>query len=314
MLEVTAGVREGSAPPLVVSIVIPTWRRATYLAQNLEGVLGQSRPADEIIVVGRDEDVAAHEVVRSQGSRVRWLGGADPGHVRPIRAGLAAVRGDIVAFLDDDVRPDQDWLERLLACFDEPNIACAGGRVVNAGFTGKVRTDAGQIRWYGRHIGNVGALETRGSIRVASVMECNWAWRTSILRSLAFDPRLDFDDGSMYGLDLCLQAKQAGYDIVYTAETRVRDAGAPRDPSLDRGDRAQRSFTYSRNYTLIALNRFKGLQRLAFIAWWWLVGERGSYGLGTAMADLVLVGPRVWPRIKRSFQGKAEGLRLWLGR
>src|SRR4029077_8214853 len=132
------------------------------------------------------------------------------------------------------------WLERLLACFDEPNVVCAGGRVVNAGFTGRVHADAGQIRWYGRHVGNVAALETRGPIRVVSVMECNWAWRTSILRSLAFDPRLDFDDASMYGLDLCLQAKQAGYDIVYAAAPRVRDAGAPRDPSLDRGDRAQR--------------------------------------------------------------------------
>ncbi len=40
--------------------------------------------------------------------------------------------------------------------------------------------------------------------------------------------------------------------------------------------------SYSRNYTFIALRRLKGARRLAFIAWWWLVGERASYGVATA--------------------------------
>ena len=73
----------------------------------------------------------------------------------------------------------------------------------------------GSIRWFGQHVGNVAALELSRSRQVQGVMECNWAWRSSVLRSLDFDTALDQDDASMYGLDLRLQAQELGYSVVY---------------------------------------------------------------------------------------------------
>ena len=35
--------------------------------------------------------------------------------------------GEIVAFLDDDARPEPDWLERLLAAYDDTSVMAVGG-------------------------------------------------------------------------------------------------------------------------------------------------------------------------------------------
>jgi hypothetical protein len=118
----------------------------------------------------------------------------------------------------------------------------------------------------------------------------------------------------MYGLDLSLQAIERGHRVVYTSEARVQIVPAPRDPALDRDDRAARAFTYNRNYTLIGMQRFRGVRRWIFPLWWIMVGERGGYGLATAALDLAVRGRSVWPLVSQSFRGKWEGFRLWAGR
>jgi glucosyl-dolichyl phosphate glucuronosyltransferase len=41
--------------------------------------------------------------------------------------GVAVGGGDIVAFLDDDARPEPDWLERLMEAYDDPAVMAVGG-------------------------------------------------------------------------------------------------------------------------------------------------------------------------------------------
>lgn len=300
-----------------VSVVIPTWMRSEFLERCLDGLELQTHPPDEVLVVGRDEDEEARRVAERRAESIvglRWIGGAAPGHVKPVISGLSQVKGDIVAFLDDDVVPEREWLQHLIEPFADSRVACVGGRVVTEGFRGKVHADAGRIRWYGKHIGNVGQRVVPEPIVVAGVMEGNWAWRSDVIRRLEFDRRLDFDDAVMYGLDLTLQASRAGLKTMYTSSARVENALAPRDPGLDRQDRLRRQFTYNRNYTIIALSRFTGLQRLAFVVWWFFVGERAAYGVATGVLDLLREGSGIWPQVRVSFRGKLEGVRVWLRR
>lgn len=297
-----------------VTTIIPTWRRAAWLDRCLRAVLRQKLRVAEVVVVGRSEDEEAREVVRraDNGHVVRWVEVDRPGHIAPIQRGLEAACGEFVAFLDDDAEPAADWLLRLVEPFEDLRVGCVGGRVVVAGFRGKVKRDAGCIRWYGEHIGNVGKLEAAGPVEVDAVMEGNSAWRASLLRQLKFDPVLDFEDGSMYGLDLCLQARAAGYRVVYHPAARVVHHVAPRDPSLERSHWARRVFTYSRNYTYIALKHFRGVRRAAFLAWWWLVGDSGSQGVARGLHCWLVRGSAANRAVRASFAGKWEGFRLWL--
>ena len=95
---------------LTVSIVIPTWRRAPWLERCLEGLLSQSHTPNEIVVVGRPEDEDARSVVVGHGLRVRWVEVNRPGHVAPVLRGMNAATGEVVAFLDDDVVPEDGWV------------------------------------------------------------------------------------------------------------------------------------------------------------------------------------------------------------
>jgi hypothetical protein len=160
-------------------------------------------------------------------------------------------------------------------------------------------------------VGNITAVDAPHPFDVASVMECNWAWRRAVLQELWFDPRLDFDDASMYGLDLTLQARERGFRVYYQPAAVVVNASAPRDPSLDRANRVDRMYSYSRNYSLIASGHLRGFRRACFWLWWLLIGERGSYGAATAIADL-LRGKVQGAAVVASFRGKAAGARLWL--
>ncbi|MDR7545254.1 MAG: glycosyltransferase family 2 protein [Armatimonadota bacterium] len=295
-----------------VSVVVPTWQRAPWLERCLTALEAQTRPPDEVIVVGRAEDTAAQKVVERHAQLpARRVTVDRPGHVAPVKYGLGEARGEIVAFLDDDTEPEPGWLLAIVAPFHDPRVACVGGQVIVQGMRAKVRRDAGRVRWYGRHIGNVAQRDDPHPVDIDGVMECNWAWRKCVLSRLVFDPLLDFDDASMFGLDLCLQARGAGHRVVYQPEARVVHHVAPRDPLLDRSDRPRRAYAYSRNYTYIALKHLRGGRRLAFLAWWWGVGERGSYGLAKALADLAVQGSQVWPLTRASFEGKLEGIRVW---
>ena len=298
-----------------VTAVVPTWQRPELLRQCLDGVIAQNPPADEILVVARSDDTETLKVIEAIAAaqdRVRWVEVTEPGHVPPVRMGLAAATGDLVAFIDDDAQPRAGWLRALAAPFADPKVACVGGLVDTPGTVGVVHPDAGRIRWYGKHIGNIGLVHADAPFEVDGVLEGNSMWRVEVLRSLEFLEALAAEDAPLYGLDLCLQAKARAWKVVYTSDAAVRHTPGPRPgDSIDRSDRVRTTRSYSRNMTLIGLRHLHGFRRVAFAGWWWLVGERASYGLATALVDGTR-GALAWGSVSAGFAGKAEGVRAWL--
>jgi GT2 family glycosyltransferase len=281
--------------------------------------LGGTSIPNEIIVVGRTGDQRTETLLTtlladarySPPLRAVWV--TVPGHIAPVRAGLAAANGEIVVMIDDDVTVTSDWLKFLLANFSDPSVGVVGGRVITpAAHPARFRGRPGHISWYGRHWGNLGSLEGEHPLDVAAVMEGNWAWRRDLLASLNFDPVLDFDDSSMYGLDLCSQACASGSRVLYEPRALVYHHAAPRAPELDRADRPRRLYSYCRNYTYILLRHLPWWRKPIFLLWWFLIGERGAWGPVTLLAD-TLRGDWSWTsQLGPSLRGKWTGLRLWI--
>jgi GT2 family glycosyltransferase len=120
-----------------VSIVLSTYNRCEMLRPALDRLLAQSldSPSYELLVVDNhstDETPAVVEscIERSNG-RLRYIFEPRQGLSHARNAGLRAVRGDLVAFTDDDVRVSEGWTGAIVRAFDEhEEVDCLGGRTL----------------------------------------------------------------------------------------------------------------------------------------------------------------------------------------
>lgn len=87
-----------------VSVVIPAWNAGWCVRRAIDSVLGQDFRDLELIVVddGSIDDTA--EVLRGYGAALRVISQANAGMSAARNAGIAAARGEFLAFLDAD-----DW-------------------------------------------------------------------------------------------------------------------------------------------------------------------------------------------------------------
>ena len=110
-----------------ISVVVPTCDHVALLRDCLRSLVGQTRPALEIIVVDNGSTDATAAIVREEFPQVRLVTEPRPGVDLARNRGLAEARGDVVAFTDDDCLAPRGWLEALGDCFSDISVACAGG-------------------------------------------------------------------------------------------------------------------------------------------------------------------------------------------
>ncbi len=117
-----------------ISIIIPTWNRASHLLKTLISIAAvvTSQDRAEIIIVdnGSTDDTA--KICRDIKSRFpkhnwRYFYDEMPGLLTGRHLGAREARGDILAFLDDDVLLAPSWLEALSDAFGRPDVVLTGG-------------------------------------------------------------------------------------------------------------------------------------------------------------------------------------------
>lgn len=96
---------------LLVSIVIPVYNGASYLAQAIDSALAQTWPHVEIIVVddGSDDDGETARIAAGYGDRIRYHYKANGGVATAINTGIQLMRGHYFSWLshDDLFMPDK---------------------------------------------------------------------------------------------------------------------------------------------------------------------------------------------------------------
>jgi glycosyltransferase involved in cell wall biosynthesis len=119
--------REKRAPGKV-TMYVPCYNAAKTLDECLKGVLGQSHPIDEVIIV--DDGSTDETVAIASRYPVKIIR-------HPRNLGLAAsrntafraARNEFVAAVDADVVLDADWLENIMRNLSDPAIAGACGKL-----------------------------------------------------------------------------------------------------------------------------------------------------------------------------------------
>ena len=124
---------------MLISVLICTRNRASSLEITLREFFRQQFSPGydhELIVVDNastDATAAVIAACAAKHSGVRTVVEARLGLSHARNAALAAARGDILVFTDDDVRPSPDWLDEIFREFArDPLLGLLGGRVLLA--------------------------------------------------------------------------------------------------------------------------------------------------------------------------------------
>lgn len=115
-------------PP--VSVVVPCFNAAAYLAEALESIFLQRHPAIEVIVIDDGSTDDSVGVAQRFADRIKLMKQTNQGISRARNAGLKICNGDIIAFLDaDDIWPSDSLSIRLDALGRGPERAYVFGAV-----------------------------------------------------------------------------------------------------------------------------------------------------------------------------------------
>jgi glycosyltransferase involved in cell wall biosynthesis len=205
-----------------LTVVIATLGQSQYLGECVRSVLDQSCERLEIIVVRSGSCAAPFPEL--QGLPVRVIGVERRGVSLARNAAIPHARGEIVAFLDDDVTAEPGWAHALLKGFTDPAVHCVTGRVrpEGAGYMPAKRYTSPRITsqwtlsrtqrgWVGR------------AISVDAGFGCNMAFRRSFLEQVPFPEQLGAGAriSTADELYMFFQVIRTGFVLLHTPDSVV---------------------------------------------------------------------------------------------
>lgn len=221
------GIATASPTPLV-SIVIPTRDRAALLSRAVESLFEKARwPQRELIIVDNGsvepETFTLFDKLGQIGN-VSIVRRDEPfNFARLINAGAAAAKGEVLAFLNNDVETDDpDWLAPLVRLAVDPRVGVVGAKLLNEDRTVQHAGVMLGIRGLTAHAGAGRAADDPGphamlttTRRVSAVTGACMLTRRDVFSGIGgFDENfaVEFND-----VDYCLRAAAAGHAVIYAA-------------------------------------------------------------------------------------------------
>jgi glycosyltransferase involved in cell wall biosynthesis len=188
-----------------ISVVVPCHNDGAYLAEAIESVLKQTRPADEIIVVDDGSSDETGDVARRFAERVLYVLQSHRGIGSARNTGLRWARGPYIAFLDaDDVWPASSLEIRMGHFEGRPDLDAV------LGMTAEFLSPDFRAEGFGERI-------ARGPVaaRLAGAM---------LIRQSAFERIGEFDEALSVGewIDWIARFGQAGLEIAASPELVLR--------------------------------------------------------------------------------------------
>jgi glycosyltransferase involved in cell wall biosynthesis len=222
------------------SVLVCTRNRPADLAACLRSVGAQRRPPTEVVVVDASDDDASARVVAA------WAADAAiaahvlrtaPGLTRQRNLGLAAARGALVTFLDDDVVLDPDYLAAIAALFArDARLGGAEGTVAVPPLRGRRRVANALRRLFlmnslggRRGVKRSGFVAydpaPRGVQEVDCLVGCNMTYRREVFARFRFD---EWYEGYGLGEDADFSYRVSRvWRLVQTADARLEHRLSP---------------------------------------------------------------------------------------
>jgi len=199
-----------------ISIVVPLKEANEYLWECIEHCLALDYPAFELLVFPDALPKSKH----SYPNLVKFVptGPASPAEKRDMA--LAHCQGEIVAFLDDDAYPTQDWLKNAVQYFKNDQVGAVGGPAITPSHDNLRQRASGMV--FVSRLGG-GGLAYRytpmASRNVDDYPTCNLLVRKSTLNALGgFDTRFWPGEDTKLCLEITQKLQQT---IIYAPDVVV---------------------------------------------------------------------------------------------
>jgi glucosyl-dolichyl phosphate glucuronosyltransferase len=120
-----------------ISVILCTYNRGQSLSQTLGSIAASAPPETvswEVLVVDNNSTDDTRSVVegfcRQYPGRFRYIFDAVQGKSHALNTGIQSSSAEILAFVDDDVIVDPNWLRNLTASLKENHWAGVGGQIL----------------------------------------------------------------------------------------------------------------------------------------------------------------------------------------
>lgn len=196
-----------------ISVVIATYNGREHISYCLDALLGQQTSHTyEIVVVDDGSMDHVAEVVRTY-DNVRFVRQDNAGPAAARNRGVHEAKGEIILFIDDDCVASPDWIEKMLAPFQDPSVM---------GVKGSYVTEQREL------IAQFVQLEYEEKYdKMARAEQVNLVDTYSgAFRSKTFQEMGGFDENfrtaSVEDRDFSFRLAQAGHRLIFTPEAKVR--------------------------------------------------------------------------------------------
>ena len=132
-----------SLPDPRISLVVGTWSSDRWedVARLVRSARTQTRELHEFVLVVDHNPELLNRAQRAFSDVVCMPNCNERGAAGVKNTGLEKAAGDVIAFIDDDVEPEHDWLEALAAGYALPNVLGVGGAI-------RPRWDIARPSWF----------------------------------------------------------------------------------------------------------------------------------------------------------------------
>lgn len=233
---------------LTLSVVIPTFGRRQELLDTVADLMRQTRLPDEIVVSDQnqpplpevDAGLASFPLVKHVRNDV-------PGISANYNRCLREATGDIVLYLDDDVKLDPRLLEVHLAAYAaDPSLGGVAGRVEQPSGDldpARIREVGKYHRWSGRSVANFNATRAT-EVDIAPGGNMSFP-RHILLQAGGLDRGFD-GNGYYLETDLALRVRKLGYKIVFEPAATLKHLMAPAGGARIR-DKSLHTYYFAKN-------------------------------------------------------------------
>ena len=121
-----------------ISIIIPTLNRGEFLENSLTDMVCQTYQNYEIIIVDQSDicvSLGVQQIIKNNSDKVKYIKVNFKGLPNARNYGFQKAEGDILIYIDDDIRCGPNFISEHVRTYKNPKIAMVAGGIDQVGLS-----------------------------------------------------------------------------------------------------------------------------------------------------------------------------------